>query len=87
MGDLTITGSGILDGLLSLVVILLGVISRQQDTRIKDLEAFKDAAMTKWTSDAVNYVSKQDFNSLAQELKESLHRIEDKIEKLRDSER
>lgn len=81
------TTGGAVDILLSIIVILLGAWARAQDKRIAHLEKFKEDTMNNRTQDALNYVTKQDFQALAQDLKESLHRIEDKIEKLRDHER
>jgi Tfp pilus assembly protein PilO len=78
MDSIGLTGNMAIDILLSIIVVLLGAYARSQNDRINSLEAFRENVL-------MNYVTKQDFNSLAQELKDSLHRIEDKIERLRDA--
>lgn len=74
-------------GALFVIVCLIGEWSRRQDKRIddaeSDLEKFKQLVYLHWEKDAITYVTKSDFNSLAKELKESLIRIENKIENLR----
>jgi Tfp pilus assembly protein PilO len=78
MDSIGLTGNMAIDILLSIIVVLLGAYARSQNDRINSLETFRENVL-------MNYVTKQDFNSLAQELKDSLHRIEDKIERLRDA--
>lgn len=80
---LGMTVPSLMYALLSLIIALLAAWAKAQESRIKELERFKVHVMEKWLSDAQTFVSKADFNALAQELKDSLHRIEDKIEKLR----
>lgn len=60
--------------LLAIVCILLGAYARAQEKRIEKLEDFRDTVLT-------DYVTKMDFNMLAQELKDSLRRIEDKLDR------
>jgi hypothetical protein len=68
-------------GLLSVIVLLIGAWCKSQESKIKDLERFKERCMSKWLEDSKSYVNKSDFDSLAKELKESLLRIEGKVEK------
>lgn len=94
---MTISGIPMADlvhGLLYLIVLLIGAWCKKQDAEIrelkrdgqrcdKDREAMRKEVMERWVRDAETYVTKQDFNSLASEIKNALVRIEDKIEKLR----
>lgn len=80
--------SDVLYGLLSLLVLMVGAWCKMQETRIRDLEregtAMRKEISEKWLQDAKAYVTKEDFHSLADELKAALVRIENKIEKLRE---
>jgi hypothetical protein len=71
-------------GLLTLLVMLIGGWCRSQESKIKELEDFKTKIMEHWERDASNYLSKSEFSEFARELKDSLIRIESKIEKLRE---
>jgi len=70
-------------GLLSLIVLLIGSWSKSQEKRIDMLENFKDQTNSRWEGIAKEYVAKKDFEKSVEEIKQSLRRIEDKIERLR----
>lgn len=79
--------SDIITGLLSVIVLMMGAWCKSQENKISELakanvDLRKDMS-DKWLADAKSYVAKEDFHALANELKESLVRIENKIEKIR----
>ncbi len=71
-------------GLLTLLVLLIGAYAKGLEKKISILETFKDKVQDHWEKDAKNYLSKSEFSDFAKELKDSLIRIENKIEKLRE---
>ena len=66
-----------------IIVALVSIVVKSQDTRIRDLESFQDRVHLHWEEDAKTYLLKKDFSSFAKDIKDALVRIEDKIEKLR----
>lgn len=74
----------LLVGLMGVIMMLLGGVWKAQASRIKDLEDFNDRVHEHWENDAKTYLLKKDFASFAEDIKDALVRIEDKIEKLRD---
>lgn len=76
--------SDIFYGLMAIVIALIGAWCRQQETKIGDLEKFRDSVHTHWEADARNYTSKAEFVDFVKEIKASLLRIEAKIEKIRE---
>ena len=74
----------LLIGALTIILMLFAWLWKSQDRRIKDLESFQDKIHEHWEDDAKTYLLKKDFASFAEDIKDALVRIEDKIEKLRD---
>lgn len=77
----------LIQGLLYVIVLLIGAWCKKQEGEIREHkrenEKLRKEVMERWVKDAETFVTKDDFKGLANELKQTLVRIEDKIEKLR----
>lgn len=86
-------------GLVALLAAVTGAYAKQVQSSMKDkidehIEAnqkehekfndFEGKVRDHWEEDAKSYVTKEDFSSFTQDVKDSLIRIEDKLETLRD---
>lgn len=84
MGHLDPGWAEVVMGILSILVALVAAYAKSLEKRCTNLEKFKDEVLRHWENEAKTYVSKSEFSEFAKDLKDSLVRIENKIEKLRE---